>query len=361
MLPGFPHHRRTPVFTKPLPLKPPVPVRPYAGLLLFVAAAAMIWWALAGTEHRAGWLRVEAPHHALVGQPFPVRVHLAPLAEPGILCADLHWGETRDTPMHYLSSGGSKAVGKEGGTSDFDIPVPSREGIRFVMGVIYFGPTENWSDHKLAANTELIPVVSNLATLKQTHLEPLRIKPSSDASSSHPPPAYAPRFLTGLLLLVAMMLAWAAGPSAKAADGRSGPETRWWQMLVVLLALASLWELSGLEGWLGNRARAIARAEDFYYPRAVLQKVVISVAVAATVLLLPFVRRVRSSRRLVLVSFALYLAISAANLVSLHAIDKVADLSWHGASLVQALKLGCAAMTLLGVRRMRRVGSEERL
>ena len=82
----------------------------------------------------------------------------------------------------------------------------------------------------------------------------------------------------------------------------------------------------------------------------------ISLAVVATVLLLPFFRRVRSSHRLLLVSFALYLAISAVNLVSLHAIDKVADLSWHGVSLVQALKLGCATMTLLSVRRMRRTG-----
>ena len=159
--------------------------------------------------------------------------------------------------------------------------------------------------------------------------------------------------LTGVLFLVAMMAAWGAGQSSRAHDGRPGPETRWWQALVVLLALACLWELFGLESWLGNRARAIARAGDFYYPRALLQKVVISVAVAATVLLLPFIRRVRSPHRLVLVSFALYLAISAVNLVSLHAIDKLADLSWHGVSLVQALKLACAAMTLQGVRRLR--------
>jgi hypothetical protein len=92
----------------------------------------------------------------------------------------------------------------------------------------------------------------------------------------------------------------------------------------------------------------------------VFQKVVISVAVAATVLLLPFIRRARSSHRLVLVSFALYLAISAVNLVSLHTIDKVADLPWHGVNLVQALKFACAAMTLLGVGRLRRIGSEER-
>jgi signal transduction histidine kinase len=150
--------------------------------------------------------------------------------------------------------------------------------------------------------------------------------------------------------------AWAAGPSAKEPNGKPGRETRWWQALVVLLALACLWELFGLESWLGARARAMARAQDFYYSRAVLQKVVISVAVAATVLLLPFIRRARSSHRLVLVSLILYLAISAVNLVSLHVIDKVADLSWHGVSLVQALKLGCATMTLLGVRRVRRTG-----
>ena len=344
-----------PVSTKPLPLEPAGRLRGYAGPILFVAAAAMIWWGLDRAEHRADWLRVEAPRRALAGQPFPVRVHLAPLAEPGFLCADLHWGETRDTPMRYLASGGPKAVGKEGGTLDFEILVPPKEGMRFVMGVIFFGPTGSWGDHKLAANTELIPVVSDPAAPKQTRLEPLRLQPSGDASPSHPPPAYAPRLLTGLLFLAAMMAAWAAGPSAKAPDGRPGPETRWWQALVVLLALACLWELFGLESWLGERARAMARAEDLYYPRAVLQKVVISVAVAATVLFLPFIRRARSSHRLVLVSFALYLAISAVNLVSLHAIDKVADLSWHGVSLVQALKLACAAMTLLGVRRMRRI------
>ena len=138
--------------------------------------------------------------------------------------------------------------------------------------------------------------------------------------------------------------------------GRQALETRWWQALVVLLAWACLWELFGLETWLGDRARAMARARDLYYARAVLQKVVISVTVAAAILFLLLIRRARISHRLVLVSSALYLAIAAVNLVSLHAIDRVADLSWHGVSLVQALKLGCAVMTLVGVCRMRRTG-----
>ena len=331
-------------------------LRGNAGLILFVVAAAMIWWGLNRAEGRADWLRVEAPRRALAGQPFPVRVHLAPWTEPGFLCADLHWGQTRDTPMRYLASGGPKAMGKEGGTLDFEIPVPRREGMRFVMVVIFSSRTGSWDDHKLAANTELIPVVSGAAAPEQTRLERLRLQRPDDASRSHPPLAYAPRLLTSLLLLASMIAAWAAGLPTKAANGRPGAETRWWQVLVLLLALACLWELFGLESWLGNRARAMARAADLYYLRVVLQKVMVSVAVAAAVLLLPFIRRTRRSRRLALVSFALYLAIAVVNLVSLHAIDKVADLSWHGVSLVQALKLGCAAMTLIGVCRMQRTG-----
>jgi hypothetical protein len=344
------------VSTTPPSLEPAGRLRRYAGLFLFAAAAAIIWWALAGAERRADWLRVEAPRRALSGQPFPVRVHLAPLAEPGILRADLHWGETRDTPMRYLASGSPKTVGKEGGTVNFDVMVSPREGMRFVMGVIYFGPTGSWSDHKLAANTELIPVVSDPTAPKHMPLEPLGLQPPGDVSASHPPPASAPRFLTGLLFLVAMMAAWSARPSANAANGRLGSETRWWQTLIVLLALACLWEVFGLESSLGIRARALARAGDFYYPRAVIQRFVIGVAVAATVLLFPLIRRARSSDRLVLVSLTLYLVISAVNLASLHAIDKLADLSWHGVSLIQALKLACAGMTLLGVRRIRRIG-----
>jgi hypothetical protein len=118
--------------------------------------------------------------------------------------------------------------------------------------------------------------------------------------------------------------------------------------------MACLWELFGLESRLGAQARAMARAWDFYYPRAVFQKAVISVVVAGTAVFLLWVRRAHGSRRLLLGCFGLYLGISAVNLVSLHVIDKVADLSWHGLTLVQALKLGCAATTLQGVVSARR-------
>ena len=54
---------------------------------------------------------------------------------------------------------------------------------------------------------------------------------------------------------------------------------------------------------------------------------------------------------ILLVGLGLYLGISLVNLVSLHVIDKLADLSWHGLTLVQALKLGCSAIILRGARR----------
>jgi hypothetical protein len=111
------------------------------GILLFVAAATAVWWGLNHLERRADWLRVEGPRRAVAGQPLRLRVHLAPLAEPTLLCADLHWRATRDTSMGCLATGGTKAVGKEGGSFDFEIMVPPREGLRFVTGIIYLSRT----------------------------------------------------------------------------------------------------------------------------------------------------------------------------------------------------------------------------
>jgi predicted secreted protein len=157
--------------------------------------------------------------------------------------------------------------------------------------------------------------------------------------------------LTGLVFLAAALLAWGAIPSGEGANGAPGHRRRWWQVLVVLLALSCIWELLGLEHWLGAQARAIARARDSYYLRAVLQKTLISGAVAAATILILLLLRGSGFRRLLLVSFALYLAISLVNLVSWHVIDKVAGVSWYGLTLAQALKLGCATAVLLGVRK----------
>jgi hypothetical protein len=327
--------------------EPPAKLSGRVGLILLVAGAAAVWWGLDHWERPAAWLRVEAPRRAVAGQTLPLLVHLAPLTEPSRLCADLHWGTTRDTSMGYLGTGGSKAVGKEGGTFDFEIRIPPAQGMRFITGILFLSPTGSWKNHTRVAATEVIPVSSNTMDKVETRLEPLRVQPPGDATTDHPRSAAAPRWLTALLFLFAAVAAWGGSPSADGSSGVPDHGSRWWQVLAVAMALACLWELFGLESWLGAQARAMARAEDFYYPRAVFQKVVISVAIAATILFFLFIRRISGSHRLLLASFALYLAISAVNLVSWHPIDMVADLSWHGLTLVQALKLGCAALTLV--------------
>lgn len=327
-----------------MPREPSSRIRGRTWVILFLLSAAAIWAGLQYTEPRSEWLRVEASPRVVEGQFMTLRVQLAPQPEPGVLYADLHWGTSRDQPMQYLATGGPKAVGKEGGTFDYKIMVPHREGLRFVMGVIFWCREGGWSAHKLAASTKLIPVVTDKAPAPDTRLEPLGLQPPSDVPADHPRPAAFPRWLTGLLFLLAMVAAWRAGRSENAPDEASERQTRFWQALVVIFALACLWEVFGLEHWLGTRARAIARAGDFYYPRVAFQRIVVSAAVAATVLLLALVWRVRRSRRLLLVSLALYAAISLVNLVSLHAIDRVADFSWHGVTVVQSLKLVCAAL-----------------
>jgi hypothetical protein len=319
--------------------------------MLLVATAVAIWWGLEQSEPRAEWLRVEAPHRAVAGQRLLMRVHLAPLAEPTVVGVDLHWGTSRDFSVGYLASGGTQAAGKAGGTFEFEIPVTPKPGLRFVTGIIFLSRTGTWSDHTLVAATEVIPVSSAPGDQSERRLEPLRVEPLGDRESGHSHPAALPRLLTALLFLAAAMGAWGVARSGEASRGAPVAKQRWWLALTVALALVCVWELLGLETWLDTQARAMARTEDLYYPRAVFQRVVVSLALAVVPLILLYVRRIRRSHRLLFTSLALYLVITAVNLVSLHVIDQVAGLAWHGLTLVQALKLTCAALVVRGVRR----------
>ncbi len=323
-----------------------------AGLILLAVAAAAIWWLLDRSEPRADWLHVEAPRRAVAGQPLPLRVRLAPQAEPTRVCVDLHWAATHNETVGCLASGGSKAVGTEGGTFDFEIPVRPVEGLRFVAGIIYLTRTGNWEDHTLAASTALIPVSTDPNGGAETRLEPVRLQPPADRAGGHPRPPTFLRWLTALALLAAAATAWNANLTTERSAPGGG--TRRGQRLAVLLALAGLYELSGLDSWLGAHARAMASTGDFYYLRAAFQKAAISLTGAAMIGLLVFLRRARRAHRLLLAAFGLYLGIAAANLVSLHALDRVANLSWQGVPLVEALAFTCAALTWYGVRLARR-------
>ena len=331
--------------------EPAAKLRWLAGLILLVGVAAAIWLALDHVAPRPDWLQVEAPRLAVAGQRVLFRVRLSPMAEATRLCGDLHGGRKRDTGVKYLATGGSRAAGREGGAFDFEMKVPSGTGLRFVAGVFFLSPTENWRDRTMAASTIFIPVSTNALDGANLQLEPVALLPSGERPKEHSPPAAAPRWLTGLLFLITAVLAWGGSSSPTDSSLGAGVGHRWWRVLAVALALAGLWEVFGLESWIGVHARAAARAWELYYPRAIFQKAVVSAALVASILFFVLVRRARAASRRLLGPFALYLVIAVVNLISWHPIDNIADRCWHGLTLVQALKLGCAAMTLLAVRK----------
>ena len=163
------------------------------GLILLLAGAALVWWGLQRAEPRATWLRVEAPRRAVAGQSLRLRVHVAPLPEPARVGADLHWKPSRDASRGYLAGGGSKAVGREGGTFEFEIKVRPVAGLRFVTGIIFVSRTGNWRDHTLAAATEAIPVSRTALEPAELRMEPLRLQPIENATNDPPRPAACPR------------------------------------------------------------------------------------------------------------------------------------------------------------------------
>jgi len=316
------------------------------GLLLLVVAAAVTWWWLDGLEPRAGWLQVEAPRSARVGQSFPIRVDLAPQAEPGFLCADLHWFHTHDNSQGYLESGGAKPVRREGGTYDFSVMVRPKTGLGFVQVVLFLSRTGSWDTQTRVAASELIPVLTNNLAELDMQFARLRMAPVDAVSNAHPSPAAAPRLLIGLFFLAATGVAWRVNRSKSSSSEAADVTVLWWRRTMLALALAGLWELTGAQNWLDTHLRAVARMEDFYYLRGLAQKAAISTLIPSVGFLLLWFLRVRVYQRLFVSVFVLYVALSVVDLVSLHAIDQVADRSWHGITVIQALKLGCAVLLL---------------
>jgi hypothetical protein len=334
--------------------KLPFGLRVAGALSLFIVVVVAAWWGLGQLEPHPQWLRVEGARRAVVGKPLRLRVHLAPVAEPTCVCADLRGGALRDRPMSGLVCGAIRPVGKEGGDFDFEFLVPPRDRLRFVSVVIYLTRTGRWEDRTMAADTEMLSATTNMADKVEARLEPLRLQPDGGgASNANHVSTPLPRRLTGLLFLAAMVVAWRAGRR------RIAPGRRQWQALAVFLALAGLWELLGLEGWLDARLRTLACAEDVYSLRVGLQKVVVSLMIAGTLLFLMVVRRVRGPMRLLVAVSGLYAALAALNVVSLHAIDVIAGLSWQGISLMRALKLACVITILWLAQRFGAVAGQE--
>ncbi|MCW5550945.1 MAG: hypothetical protein KIS67_02145 [Verrucomicrobiae bacterium] len=313
--------------------------------LLLLAAMVAAWWWLDHLDDGAKGLRVEVARHAVVGEPLPVHIHLAGLTEATYLCADLHWTNKRDASNGYLATGGTKPVGREGGSFDFEIIVQATNELRFVNVIIYLSPTGAWPDHTFAAATALIPVVSSHPADTPT-MTRVPIHLLKDRGRENVRPTVIPRLMTALLLLASAMIAWATCRSISRDPTSSHQRLRRWQYLAAGLTLAGVWELLALENWVGMHLRALARAGDVYHARSIFQRAVISVTLAATTAFLCFGWRKQRSDQVLLVFFGLYLVIAAINLLSFHSFDAYAGISWLGVTLVESLKFVCAAVTL---------------
>ncbi len=317
--------------------------------LLFTLAFA-VWRGLNSLEPQAEWLKVEAPQWVKAGGTLPLRLHLAPQKQPCKLNVDLNWSKTHNVSEGLLSIGGTKAVGLQGGSFDFNIPVPPKNGIRYVKAVIYLSPNGKWYSHTQAATTDYISVQLTGNQIQVVPMKPLKVEPLKKAPEVRPRSQLITRLPVALLFLMTAIL-WHKGLSSWANKIELGATNRFWHILTVALLFACLWELFNLETVLGDKARALARAGDFYYSRAIFQKAIISTVAAATVLFLAWLVIVRHPCRFWLACFGIYLGLATVNLLSLHAVDSVLALAWHDLTLIQSLKMVCAALTLYGIRR----------
>ena len=310
---------------------------------MLLAAAAGIWSLLGRMDDDVAWLTVEAPGHAVAGVALPLRVRVTGLKEPTQLAINLHGSSVRDGSNDFLSPGGARLVGKEGGRFDFEIMVHPRADLHFVNAILFLSPNGDWKDHTFAATTELIPVTNaqdgDVSAMRRLAVHPL-VRNEERANGNDP--AF-PRLIVGLVLLAGSVMAFAG----------SKPHRGGWLVLAAMFALAAAWELLGVEGRVGTVARAWARAADVYYPREIFQKAVISLTFACVLGFLVLAWGRRKSYQPALLFFGLYLGITVVNLLSLHSLDVYAGHSCHGVNVVDALKLFCAAATLLCVLRAR--------
>lgn len=313
-------------------------------LTCFAGIAAGLWFWFGRLEH-IDWLRVDGPPHAVVGEPVTLRVHVTQLEAEAMLCVDLHWASDRNTPMGFLAAGKPRAVGKTGASFDFTIPIPTRNNLRFVNGIIYLSPDGDWNNHTFAATTELIPITTTPG-VRATGLVWLSVRQLAEAPTHVTPPQSSwLRWATGLAWLLCAGMFGRQYWRARESSGPASRASRFGLAFVLGFALAGIWELAGFENTLGTWARALARAEDAYYPRVIFQTAVISVTVAAVIIWLGLGVR-RRAIPLWRLSFGFYLAIATVNLFSLHAIDQYAAAAWHGFTLVAALKFSCAVSGL---------------
>jgi hypothetical protein len=335
-----------------------------AGLAVaLVIVFAATWVILDRTEHRPGWLTVEAPAAAVVGQPLEIRVTLKKPAAPTLVVCTLHRaGTDRRLREHVASSGPAREAGG-GGTYTFLFDVPERSNMSFVSAVIYLSPTGSWQDRMRAAHTRLIPVEPAGAAGLASDLSKTRIYHSTSAAEDaaakkaergprHGPSPWAHPIIFVILISSAALCRAKAGrrrPDARPAETR---DRMIWLAFAAVFVLGAFLELSGVVGHLAAWGRRLAEEGNLYDLRKPYQEAAMAaMAAGALWLFFLFLRAMRKpgSHRFVWgvgIGLAAYVSVSFVSVLSFHAVDVVRGMIWHGVSPVDMFR-GMGALVSL--------------
>jgi hypothetical protein len=350
-----------------------------AGLAaLLVIAFAATWVVLDHTEHRPGWLIVEAPATAVVGQPLEIRVTLKKSVEATQIDCSLHRAGADRKIRGYLASSGPARQAAGGGIFSFIFKVPEREDMAFASAIIFLSPTGKWQDGTRAVSTKLMPVKRDATAIENLGLKKTQVYHYATAVESAAVKAAGERpqrrssvwvhpVLSLLLLLTAFLCAANAGRRRPDALLEETRDRKIWAAFAAVFALSAFLELSGIVGHLAVWGRRLAQEGNFYDFRKPYQKAAMAaVAAGGLALFFLFIRTMRrpGAHRFswwVGIGLAAYLSLSFISVLSFHAIDVVKGITWRGISPVDAVRgAGVLVALFAGVFALRRK-SETRL
>jgi hypothetical protein len=337
--------------------------------LVFVFAAT--WILLDRTDRGPGWLTIEAPPFARVGQEFEVRVMLDRSVAEAKLDCSLHRTNASRKGGNYLASSGPALSAIGGGSYTFVFKVPEHEGMAFVFALAYLSPNGKWEDGTRAATTKHIPVRRDGAAGEVSGAKPIRVyhyptfteAAAAQAAGTRPrpqPSVWVHPVLAFLLLAAAAFSVVKAGRYRAGSEPEGTKERAIWLVFAAVLALSAVLELSGLAGHLAAWGRRLAEERNVYDIRKPFQEgFMAAVAAGSLGLFFLFIRAVRrpGSHRFLWwagIGLAAYLAVSFVSVLSFHAVDVARRIAWQGISPVDAVRGAGVVVTLaaavLGLR-----------
>jgi len=331
-----------------------------AALVLVFAAT---WVVLDRTEHRPGWLTVEAPAAAVVGQPLEIRVTLKKSVQATEIVCTLHRAGADRKIRGYLASSGPPREAGGGETYLFRFDVLDNTSLVFVSAVIYLSPTGSWQDRTQAAHTKLIPVKPADASRAVYPLKTTSVFTSTSAAEDDSaertarqprpgPSPWAHPIIFAILISSAALCRSTAGRKRPDASPTETRERTVWLSFAAVFAVGAFLELSGVVGHLAAWGRRLAEETNLYDLRKPFQKALMAaMAAAALGLFLLFIRALRKrSSPLFLwwvgMGLAAYLSASLISALSFHAVDVVRGMIWHGLSPVDVAR-GAGALVSL--------------